>query len=312
MATLYIPELNPIKFYEYSPAVFDEYMTKFMDDYQFTDQLLPWQEKVKYKQKWQTSDSFPLQMESDFDPLQIDVMDFTDNVVLSFNAQLQLPNKYITGLYVYQFTISWASIPPGCYYLRLSNGNLSELHMFSEPIQVADVHPNTILLQYKNSRYLGDVVFETGVEFAFRAEGSFGPVDPGVVLQAYEDQKANPQILSARPYRVWPLTIGGSFGVPDWVVNLFSLIWCCNSVRVDGKSFARSGDAKLSYKGEDNYPMRAVTLELREGINRGSKIVNPNINTNMKLVIIGNINTRLFGDTSENAASNLIPITDTE
>lgn len=309
---LYIPRLNPINFYEYSPAAFDEYLTKFMDDYRFSEQILPWQEPTVYSQKWQTSDTIYLQMESTFDPLQLDLIDSDGNVVTSLSAQLQLPNKYITGAYVYQFTLSLASIAPGCYYLRLSNGNLSELHMISEPIQVAITHENTVLIQYKNTRYLGDVVFETGIEFGFRVEGSFGPLEPGAIIQAYEDQKANPQILSARPFRVWPLTIGGSYGVPDWVVDKFNLTWCCNDVKVDGKSFARSGDAKLSFKTEEYYPMRGVTIELQEGINRGSKIVNPDVNTNLKLLVAYNINTRLFGDTSENAASNLVPIIDTE
>jgi hypothetical protein len=77
---------------------------------------------------------------------------------------------------------------------------------------------------------------------------------------------------------------------------------------VDGKSFARSGDAKLTFATEDDYPMRGVTLDIREGINRGSKIVSPTINTDIRLAVAYNINTRLFGDTSENSSSNLIPI----
>lgn len=310
---LYIPRLNPINFYEVSPAQFDEYLTKFMDDYPFEDQIYPWQEPTRYAQKWQNSDTIPLQMESNFDPLQIDVLDINgDEIGISFSAQLQIPNKYIAGMYVYQFALSMAAIPEGCYFLRLSNGNINELHMISEPISVQQKHENTVLHQYKNTRYFGDVVFETGIEFWFRVEGAFGFLEPGAIIQSYEDQKSNPQILSARPFRVWPLNIGGSFGVPDWVVDKFFLIWCCNSVKVDGKSFARNGDAKLEFKTEENYPMRGITLELKEGINRGSKIINPTVNTNLKLVVVYNINTRLFGDTSQNAATNIIPIIDTE
>jgi hypothetical protein len=309
---LYIPRLNPLNWYEITPAQFDEYRTKFMDDYRFAEQIKSWQEPVTYAQKWQTSDTIYQQFESNFDPLQIDIIDQDGNEVLSFSAQLQIPNKYITGLFVYQFAMSLAPLAEGIYFPRLSNGNLAELHMICEPICVKEVHEDTVLIQYRNTRYHGDVVFETGIEFGFRVEGSFGFLDPGGVFQTYEDQKSNPQVLSARPFRVWPLVIGGTYGVPDWVVDKFFLMWCCNSVKVDGKSFARNGDGKLEFKTEENYPMRGVTLELKEGINRGSKIVNPNVNTNLKLLVVYNINTRLFGDTSQNAATNLVPIIDTE
>lgn len=308
-----IPYLNPVRFYEAQPAVFAQYLTRHFTDYPYADQILPWQEPVRYAQKWQTSDTIYLQIQSNFEPLQLDVISrVSGQSVLTLNANSQIPNIHNPGFYAYQFTISLASIAPNqCYHLQLTNGPDLDLFMISEPFQVAVKHHNTVLLEYRNSRFAGDVVFETGITFGFRVEGAFGFLDPGANITAYENQKADPQILSARPFRVFPLTIGGSFGVPDWVVDLFNLIWCCNDVRVDGKSFARSGDSKLSYKAEDNYPMRGVTLELREGINRGSKIVSPTINTDIKLAVSFNLNTRLFGDLSSNSSSNLIPIIDT-
>jgi hypothetical protein len=308
-----IPYLNPVRFYEAQPEVFAQYLTKHFTDYPYADQILPWQEPMRYSQKWQTSDTIYLQIQSNFEPLQLDVISrVTGQTLLTLNANSQIPNIYNPGFYAYQFTISLASIPPNqCYHLQLTNGPDLDLYMISEPFYVATKHPNTVLLEYRNSRFAGDVVFETGITFGFRVEGSFGFLDPGANITAYENQKADPQILSARPFRIWPLTIGGSFGVPDWVVDLYNLIWCCNDVKVDGKSFARSGDAKLTFKTEDNYPMRGVTLELREGINRGSKIVSPTINTDIKLAVAFNLNTRLFGDLSSNSSSNLIPIIDT-
>jgi hypothetical protein len=308
-----IPYLNPVRFYEAQPALFAQYLTKHFTDYPFSDQVLPWQEPLRYAQKWQTSDTIYLQIQSNFEPLQLDIISrASGQSVLTLNANSQIPNVYNPGFYAYQFTISLASIAPNqCYHLQLTNGPDLDLYMISEPFQVAVKHPSTVLLEYRNSRFAGDVVFETGITFGLRVEGSFGFLDPGANITAYENQKADPQILSARPFRVWPLVIGGSFGVPDWVVDMFNLIWCCNDVKVDGKSFARSGDAKLTYKTEDNYPMRGVTLELREGINRGSKIVSPTINTDIKLAVAFNLNTRLFGDLSSNSSSNLIPIIDT-
>lgn len=307
--TLYIPRLNPLKFYEVSPAQFDYYLTKFMDDYPYADLIMPWQERRLYQQKWQTSDSIPLQMESTFDPLQLDVINKYGQVVTSLVANQIIPNKYIPGAYVYQFNQSLQAFQPGCYFFRLTTGNLNELNMITEPQYVAASQPNTVYIQYRNSRFHGDVVFETGIRFNFRVEASFGPLIPGARLQAYEDQKLNPTILSARPFRTWPLVIGGSAGVPDWVADLTNLIWCCNEVSVDGKLFARAGDAELEFSDEDDdYPLRAITINLQEGLNRASKIVNPDVNTNIKLVVVGVGDTLLFGDLSANSSSNLVPI----
>lgn len=311
---LYIPFLNPIRFYDVNKAVFDQYLTKHFEDHPYADQILPWQEAAKYAQKWQTSDVIALQFPANFGPLNIDLIGKYGEVVPggSFVGVQKGAHLDIPGLYIYEFSISLASIPPGCYHWRLSNGNFEELHMVSEPQLIKELHPHSVYIQYKNSRFAGDIIFETGIMFNFRVEGSFGFLQPSANIEAYEDQKANPEILSARPFRIFPLVIGGTFGVPDWVVDLFNLIWCCNYVLVDGKEFARSGEAQLSFNVIENYPMRGVTIELREGINRGSKIISPNVNTNMLLMVAYNIDTRLFGNYAAGSSSNLIPIVSTE
>jgi len=306
--TLYIPRLNPIRFYDQLQVVPAPYLSKYLDDYPFREQILPWQERVKYAQKWQKSDSIPLQVESDFSPLQLDIINEYGQVINSLVADQIIPNKYIPGTYVYQWTLSLAAFAEGCYQFRITNGNLNELNMLSEPQDVRVSHPNTKYIQYSNSQFLGDVVFETGIVFNFRVESSFGFLQPGVRMEAYEDQKLNPTVLSARPFRVWPLVIGGAAGVPDWVIDLINLIWCCNEVAVDGKLFARAGESELQFDDEEDYPLRAVTIELQEGLNRSSKIVNPELNTNLKLVVIGNIDTMFFGDISANSSSNLVPV----
>lgn len=306
--TLYIPRLNPIKFYDQLQVANAAYQSKYLDDYPFREQIEPWQERTKYPQKWQTSDTIPLQVESDFSPLQLDVINRYGNVVTSLVADQIIANKYIPGAYVYEWTLSLAAFEEGCYQFRITNGNLNELNMLSDVQDVRVLQPNTKYIQYRNSQFLGDVIFETGITFNFRVEASFGFLNPGVKMEAYEDQKLNPTVLSARAFRVWPLVIGGSAGVPDWVIDLVNLIWCCNEVAIDGKLFARHGDAELAFDEEEDYPMRAVTIELQEGLNRSSKIVNPELNTNLKLVVIGNIDTMFFGDLSANSSSNLVPV----
>ena len=310
---LYIPDLNPVRFYEATPAVFDEYLTKYFDSYPFKQQIYPWQQRTCYCQKFQTSDTIKIQLTSDFDPLQIDLVNQYGDPVTTLIGNLTLPNIYIPGMFAREFTLSLAGVTPGVYHLQLTNGNPAELNMISEPISVAVTHPNTKLFQYRNSRFHGDVVFETGIRFEFRVECSFDFLDPKADLVLYKNQKNSPQLLSARPYRVWPLVFGGSRGIPDWAVDKIHLIFCVNDVLIDGRPFARNDEeADVAFNTVENYPMRAMTLQLTEGINRQSKIVSPTIDTTKKLVVVYQIDTKLFGDTSSNAGSNLVPILNTD
>jgi len=304
-----ISPLNPIRFYNKNEAQFPQYLTRHFNDYPYKDTILRWQEKIKYFQKWQTSDTTFLQFQSNFQPLQIDVLDWrTSQPVTTLVANLQIPNTGAQpGFFVYQFALSWAGIPEGCYTLKLSNGS-TDLDLISEPIHLAATHPDTVSIEYTNSRYFLDIIFETLIEFSFRVEGSFGALQPGAYIQAYEDQRVNPRILSAKPYRVKPLTIGGTFGVPDWVADLFNVIWCCDSVSVDGKGYARDGESELEFKSEDDYPMRGLTLNLKEGSNRMSKVVSPDLDTTQMVGFMYQIETNFFGDLSSNSSSNQVPI----
>jgi len=181
--------------------------------------------------------------------------------------------------------------------------------LVSEPLNILVSHPNTVFLEYKNSRYHGDVIFETGREFGLRVEGTIGvnSFTPGGKRQVYEDEKLNPTVLSAKPYRTFTLSIGGSSGVPDWMIDKLMWIWSCDNVLVDGKSYAMT-DESFDFKTEDGYPMRGVNIKIREGINRGSKILTASGNQDQKLIIGINIETKLFGDLSGSGSSNTVKI----
>lgn len=304
-----ISYLNPVRFYDANPAVFAQYLTRDFTDYRYRETLYPWEEKVDYIQKWQNSDTIKIQVESNFTPIQIDVISKKSGTsVVSLSLDLAIPNVGASpGFYLYEASLSFASLPAGCYHLRLSNGG-PELHMISEPFRIAVKHANTLLLEYRNSKFFGDVLFETGITFSFRVEGAFDHIQPGADLQSYEDQKANPMILSARPFVARPLVFGGAQGIPDWAIHLLNLIWCCNDVKVDGKGYARSEDSSFSYEEIDDYPLRAAILQVREGNNRGSKISSPTLDPNMKLAVAFQIETNWFGGLAANSSSNEIPV----
>lgn len=307
-----IPFLNPIRFVELDPVELPQYLTKHFDDYWFKEQLQPYETVVDFKQKYQTSDAIYLQFEANFAAIQMQVIDCDQNVLLTQSATQIRENKYLPGYYVYELTLSLATFSEGTIYLKLNLGLGSKL-MISEPVQVAETWPNTILFQYSNSKYHGDVIFETGIVFGFRCEAVIRRLDPASDRTYYRDQKQNPTTLKVRPYRAFELGIGHLTGIPDWYIDKMNWIWSCDNVQCDGKSFAVLDDSKFEDQEIDKrYALRHWTLNIQEGINRASKIVGVDVNPNKKLMIVYQIDGTVFGDLSAQAGSNLVPILSSE
>lgn len=310
---LYIPYSNSVRFYELSPVELPQYLSRDFYDYPHLTQNAdkPWLNQVIYKQKWQTSDTTYLQFESNFAPIQVQMINCQGDVLLTQNATQKRVNKYMPGYYVYEIALSWASFNSGTYFIKIIPSGGSKVQI-SEPQLIAETHKNTKLIEYRNSRYHGDVIYETGIRFGFRVEATFGFLNPGSENVLYEDQKLNPTVLSSRSFRSFPLNIGGSKGCPDWVFDLINIIFTCNDVTIDGKSYAKTEDGKFEFKTEDRYPLRGAIMQIREGINRGSRIVSVDVDTNKRLTVLYQIDGTIYGDLSVQAGSNLVPIISSE
>lgn len=308
-----IPDMNPVEFYEMTPAEVPQYISKPYGKYPFLVQNRnrKWLNQVGYKQKWATSDVTYLQFESNFEPIQLQVVDCHDIARLTQNSLQKRANKYIAGYYVYENTVSWATIPPDKTYwikLILPDGKV----WISEPIEVKVIHKNTLLLEYRNSRYHGNIIFETGIKFGFRVEATIGFLDPGSENIIYNDQKRNPTLLNSKTFRGWPLSIGGSRGCPDWVYDKLNNIWSCNEVTIDGISYARAGDGKFEFTTAERYLLRGSRMNIMEGINRGYKVAGVGIDPTKKLVVQFQLDGTVWGDISSQAGSNLVPIISSE
>lgn len=313
MNEINIPYINPVKFVEIDYENIPAYLTKHFDDFLASEQISDkeWMHQICYSQKWQKSDTIKIQVESNYSPINLSLIDGDGEVVSTVVAQNKGTNKYEAGKYIFEAVISLAGVDEGFYCLQLTAGSPVQKTFISEPICVMEVHPTTVLLEYKNSRYHADVIFETGIEFMFRVEGTLDAFKPGGKRVMYEDERLNPTVLSAKPYRVFDLLIGNYTGVPDWVIDKLNWIWSCNSVYIDGKSFAME-EGGLDIKPQENYPFRGVTIKVREGINRGSKIVQSEGNTDKKLLVVYNIESKIFGDIAASGANNTIPIKSVE
>lgn len=312
---IYIPKLNPVEFSPKYPTVFPQYDSKDLGDFPFSERINVWQEKVYYKQKVKTSDTHFFQFESNFSPIQLDLYNvlYKDPVVTVVMAQVGT-NPRMPGWYIYQAAISYAGLEDGCYYIELSPGTNPADQQVGEPMSVqAKTDEATIYYEYKHSHFHGDVIFETGIQFSFRVEGARGKLYPVSDDTFYRDQKLNPFQLSSKPHGSFDLSMGGSFGIPDWVVQRINWIWSCDSVMINGKSFAKdtgsnNGSQGIQINEQEDYPLYGLTMLVAEGINRASKIISPTVDPNKRLMVAHQIDGTLFGDLSINVGDNLIPI----
>lgn len=320
---IYIPELNPVPFFEVTRSNLPAYFTKHFESYPFKERLYFWQQQDDFIQVWQTTDIIYLQFESSFDPIIVNILDSGGNVLQAFPALIGLPNKFIPGTFSFEVSISLAGFQTDCYYLQLILGTgAQERILISNRQYVSAVQlENTLLLQYWHSRFHKDVIFETGIQFQLRVTGLFGFLDKVRKDEAYRDEKYNPTLLSSRSSKQWPVYFGipgqgilakrDFYGLTDDMINLIDEIWSCDNVLIDGKPFGIADGSKLEYTTADsdgNYAKRGLKVMVEAGINRNSRLFALNTDTTKKLITSIIVDASVFGDTSNQGSSNTVPV----
>lgn len=311
MNRIYIPLINSIKFVEKTPVSFPQYDKPLHDYSLFKDQLYDWQQNVCYAQKRTVYDADFFQFTSNYDPIQIEFYRKSDDALFdTLAAQRVRRNQYQTDYYIYQIGISYANLNPGLYYMKMIVGGIKEF--ISEDIEILPTVKNTSLLEYAHSEYYEEVIFQTGITMAMRVMGGVMKYTPGMKSVVYEDQRANSTTISMTTFDNWKFIVGGPSGVPWYEIKKISKIMGCDNLRINGEFYSIADGAKWEEFAEDNYPMSGWAIDVRLQLNRSSTVFDTEAGNGMKLIVIHNIESKLFGDTSENTGSNIIPIKQVE
>jgi len=307
---LYIPFVNPVKFYKTDRANISTFFTKHFDDFMFAERLYGWQLPEDYVQIWQTTDIIKLQFESTFDPIIVELIDSNDVAVITLPALIGLPNVYYPNTYSFEVSMSLAGLTTGCYRLKITAGSGEDQTFYISGYQyISSVQiENSLLVEYWHSRFHEDVMFETGIKFQHRIFGHFGFLKPGRQEEKYKDQRFNPTTLSSRSFRQFDLIFGDEFGLPDDVIDLLNRIWGCNNVVIDNKSFAAAEGGTFEFQDVQDYPKRGIKLLVEEGINRASSLFAVTTDTNKKLQYGIAVEAKVWGDTSNQGSANTVPI----
>lgn len=304
---LYIPFCNPVPFYQVDvPQVAGKNFIHLDEDW-FSKQIQSWEQSIPYFQKWQLTDHVDLQIQSDMGPIRLDLIDCSQLVAKTVNFETK--PTIITGQpwQVLEASMQLADVDPGYYWFLITAGFGDNILQFiSEPLDVANNHAGTTLFKYKNTRNSLDMVWATGINPSFRCEANIGEYAPGSKTTVYEDQVLNLVELSAFPYDQFKLQIGGSYGVPNWVAKRLNMIFCNDTVLIDGRQYVKADGAKLEPNRIERYPMSGWTMDIRPASNRFSGIYDATFDD--ETAITYNIEAGIFGTMNDLPTNNQIVI----
>jgi hypothetical protein len=258
--TIYQPFLNPIKFVNVGYSQDARYNSRDMDDWTYVNTIPEWITNRHYCQKWQTNDTICLQLISTAGPITYQFLNKDENVEYT-GSFTQTGTGPMAGYFIYEASIDLSGFNEGQYYLKISALTIT---LLSEPLNIRETHARTVLLEYTNTTFKDDVIFETGFAPSLRIEGTVKYKSPASKDTLFEDQVLNQTLLNSRGFDLYEFTIGSSEGIPDYMIKKLNRILGCSTVIYDGIEYTKNDGAKFEASEMDDYPMRVWTIELRE------------------------------------------------
>lgn len=258
-----IAVLNPLRFVDTSEINYS------FDGNFAVQQVLNYQNPKCYFQKWQFSDVLRLQVLSDFVPTDLVFREvFSDMVVASVSWSETSTVLVDQTFKVYELDFVFSGLPDGKYYAEFSyidENNLDHV-LRSEPMCVSASQENTLLINYKNSTNDFDTIFETDIEFSFRVESAIKDYSPGNNRAIYNDQRVNPTLLSAIPFRKFRFYIGFQYGVPAWVFDKVNFIQSVDQVKYNNVYYqiGEGSDYEVETNEDNNFIGGSIDVQPTE------------------------------------------------
>lgn len=309
---LWIPELNPVIFFDTTRANLPKFYTKHFVDFPFRERGHRWQQRADYQQIWQTTDIIYLQFESSFDPINVYLLDKYGNRVIELPALIGLPNKFIPNTYAFEIAMALSGVQTGCYRLMVTGGAEGPLQkiLISDCMYIYDgIFEDSILIEYWHSFFRKDVMFESGIKFQYRIFGhiDYDNLEKTRKDEPYRDQMNSPFLVSSQSSKQWPIYFGGDDGIPTDHFNLLDEIWGCHFVNVDSKSFAMAEGSKFEFAKVDKYRKFGTKLMIEPGINMNSRVFEVDNDPTKKLILHAMVDGKAFGDTANQGSNNAVP-----
>jgi hypothetical protein len=209
MGRIYLPILNPLNVVPVEPEDIPQYLHTHMDDYLLDNRAEAFQTS-RYFQPWTVNDTVKLQFQNNAGAIGVSVVNCKNISLLDFNMTQKQENKYQPGYFIYETSVALNVLEPGEYWFRFNVGG--SIDLIAEPFRIVDGE-GTLLIEFSNRKYYGNVIFETGFTSSIRLFGKLRMLTPGSNDTIYEDQELDAVMIKRRPYRLWELNKRRSAGL---------------------------------------------------------------------------------------------------
>ena len=256
--TLYVPELNPIRFHRYGIGAFWENMIP-TPDYQ----------GLRYCQKYVMGDIIYLQFLASFNLAISGTITLIDNNSVVQQTFTIYTGTAYGGLNTYYIKSTFPLIAAGIYFIKIlvpfADGSIT---MYSEPIHLAGSHADTLMLNYRHAHTIFDCLFG-GVNlpsFYLRVEGGVKSdgFAPGGKFEMYNDLDQRPVMLQTQPFNLYKLLFGNSYGLPNYMADKINRAFALDYTYINNIQYMRNEGAKLEPAYDGNNPLTSWALECRK------------------------------------------------
>ena len=311
--SMFIPHLNPVQFVPLGITLPAQYHYKNMDQWWYSEGISRYVSQPAYAQKWQTNDLIELQLQTNgLGPVKVELLDCSGTVRDTVSFSTVSDPAVITPQVLYQATVSLSGYTEGLYYLLITAGTGETIaQVISEPLHIAADHPETMLLEYSNSRNKQACIFSSNYLPNIRFEGWIDSFKPESTFTTYVNQPADIQLLNGIPHRSLRLNIGSNAGIPDYVADKVNRILLLTSTKIDGVDYTRDTDAKMESVVTPGTPLKYWSIVIRPAENRDGLSVSTDGTLDGGLTVVYNINTKSFGDGS-GQNDNTVQVTDVD
>jgi hypothetical protein len=217
-----------------------------------------------YYQKFQRTDSTTIQILIPGDEPQ---KNWTlsavkiDDEAFSYTATSKTFGNLINNYLIAEYNIDFSFFDEGKYRFFLRS--VSGFTYRSDVICVKDKHEHTRLLSYRNTYNEQGVAFSSGIVFHLRVEAQlYKAIIPKSEDSIYTDNLGGYRTLASSPYSNSRLNIGGTGGIPDWLMNIINQAFSCDTLFLNSVEITKADGATFEAVEQDNYNLRSWNIEI--------------------------------------------------
>ena len=283
-----IPDINPIRFAEEDKIIPTDVGFPAFGEALQIDSTKPLQVLEQWYQPFTNTDTICIQFKRarkgiggwNFTVLNIETPE--GEFITYMNPTSQINNYEIdpvTGerLDAVQFLFTFGSIDALAGYeyvvlrLKVAYGDGEDIGegttetYRSNPIHLADEHPDTIRIEYHNNSNDYGIAFEQmSPRFMFRFPTSrILTYEPAGTFDVFTDHKKREVKLSGVSTNQYKLDIGGVDGVPEYVIDILDEALNCDNIRIGSRLYSRVSK-ELELQGSPEVHRKRVFAKLQD------------------------------------------------